>query len=223
MKDARGHGSNARGGPVASQTAPVPAHQAGVQTVPTAKLATTAEDAKALRNYQVGGRGAMNYQTINDVMRGRFAAPENASKGLKTYYEKTAADSRNVANKVNDILSRSPLSSDMTVYRGVHPNSEFLSGISTHPEKFVGKTIPAVGFQSTSSNPHQSIVRGGGSRTVLMEVHVPKGSHAVPFSGVKGMNDVQQEVLLGEGNYKVRSATGGHIVADYVEGSRRKF
>ena len=134
------------------------------------------------------------------------------------------ARAREVANKLNDVLSRSPLDKDMVLYRGVHPSEGAgLANFQKNKGQLVGKELPAVGFQSTTADKGQ---RAASGNPIVMEVHVPAGSHGIDISKIKGATqaqNIQSEVLLGEGHYKVKSVSGKHIVVDYVEGPRRKF
>lgn len=123
------------------------------------------------------------YDDINSVARGK----------LSTFFESTK-ETKATIDKLDSAIAKAQVTDPMTVYRGMHETR--LGSLK------VGDVMTDKGFVATSTAEHtasnfaaasDAMHHGGGA---IVEIHVPRGAHALSVDPVGGTHNDEHEVLL---------------------------
>ena len=158
------------------------------------KIDMTVEERTTVRSY-----AGMDYENINQYLRGTFVGFTTSPKAAELFRERTESD----AKEMTDLYGRIsvPLEENVTVFRGISiPKSK----------KFkVGSKFTDKGFSSTSTSPVEAssfatrrtdngddgVVRS----SVLLEIRVPKGHKVLPMGKRLSSYWDENEILLKNG------------------------
>jgi hypothetical protein len=150
------------------------------------------KEKSSIEHYRIGG-----YSKINKELR-------DVSKTGKISQE-TVSHMTNLDN----VLKRSRLTQDITVYRGLNDKTIF-----ENANKLVGKTLPLDSYQSTSTSIDvaRSVCEinseNGNKYNVIVELNLKSGTNAIDMDEASSDDELPlDEILLGRlGKMKVNSA-----------------
>lgn len=161
------------------------------------RLPPRSQDAKVLGYYQRNGDEHMN----GLLRRGKVGRPESTPRtaALPSPEQVQASISH-----MDRLMAQSELTEDITVYRGMAGVSRIFPG-GGEPGSLVGRTFRDKGFVSTSADraiaSDFAVGERFGEEGVLLEVRVPRGTHAIQvssdtFNGRAPSAKPEQEILL---------------------------
>jgi len=155
------------------------------------KIDMTVEERTTVRSY-----AGMDYENINQYLRGTFVGFTTSPKAAELFRERTESDAKEMTDLYDKISV--PLEENTTVFRGISvPKSK----------KFkVGSKFTDKGFSSTSTSPIEASSFATGRTdngddgvvrsSVLLEIRIPKGRKVLPMGKRLSSYHDENEILL---------------------------
>jgi hypothetical protein len=146
------------------------------------------------------------------------------STDINNYYRNKGEGNKEydaAISSLNNAIKKGTISTEGAVWRGISECKIARDLRKDHnAEKMIGNNVPLGGFQSTTTdeNVAYEFVAGYDSQIVL-EITLPKGSHALDMVPFAQNFAKQKEVLLREGNFKITGVERPRRGPLYVKGT----